>query len=82
MAMETRFTDHLTAPFGAILVPIIYSIGFIFVALGRSELSTEQTSLAGFRPWAPTLRGFAGRSRGIVYVPIFSERRFLWGWSF
>jgi formate-nitrite transporter family protein len=67
--METKFTDHLSPPVRAILVANMYSIGFIFVVLGRSELFTEQSSLAvlpvlsGQRSW----RSLA-RSWGIVYA--------------
>jgi formate/nitrite transporter FocA (FNT family) len=68
-AMETRFTDHLSEPMRAILVANMYSIGFIFVVLGRSELFTEQTSLAVL----PVLSGqrsirSLARSWTIVYV--------------
>jgi formate-nitrite transporter family protein len=67
--MITRTGGHLSEPVQAILVANMYSIGFIFVVLGRSELFTEQTSLAvlpvlsGQRSW----RSLA-RSWGIVYA--------------
>jgi formate-nitrite transporter family protein len=67
--METQVGDHLSKPVKAILVANMYSIGFIFVVLGRSELFTEQTSLAVL----PVLSGQGSlksllRSWGIVYV--------------
>ena len=51
------------------LVANMYSIGFIFVVLGRSELFTEQTSLAVL-PVLSGQRSIASllRSWGIVYV--------------
>jgi formate-nitrite transporter family protein len=67
--METRFTDHLSEPIRAILVANMYSIGFIFVVLGRSELFTEQTSLAVLPVMSGQRSGWSlARSWGIVYV--------------
>ncbi len=59
----------LPMPLVSILVANMYSVGFIFVILGRSELFTEQTSLAVL----PVLRGKASvgalmRLWVIVYV--------------
>ena len=67
--METRFTDHLSEPVRAILVANMYSIGFIFVVLGRSELFTEQTSLAVLPVLSGQRSGWSlARSWGIVYT--------------
>jgi formate/nitrite transporter FocA (FNT family) len=68
-AMYTLAHDHLPEPVVAILVANMYSVGFIFVVIGRSELFTEQTSLAVL----PVLRGSASvasllRAWGIVYA--------------
>jgi formate/nitrite transporter FocA (FNT family) len=59
----------LAEPVVEMLVASMYAIGFIFVVLGRSELFTEQTSLAVL----PVLNGKASvatllRLWGIVYV--------------
>jgi formate/nitrite transporter FocA (FNT family) len=61
--------DKLPEPIVTILVANMYSVGFIFVITGRSELFTEQTSLAVL----PVLRGKASlpsllRLWAIVYV--------------
>lgn len=53
--MESRFSDRLPAGLVDLLVANMYSVGFIFVIVGRSELFTEQTSLAVL----PVLRGRA-----------------------
>jgi formate/nitrite transporter FocA (FNT family) len=44
--MWTRAEGHLGEPWLSILVGNMYSAGFVFVILGRSELFTEQTTLA------------------------------------
>jgi len=67
--IQSDARDKLPEPVVNILVANMYSVGFIFVILGRSELFTEQTSLAVL----PVLRGKAtlralGRLWGIVYV--------------
>jgi formate-nitrite transporter family protein len=67
--METQFTDHVSEPVRAILVANMYSIGFIFVVLGRSELYTEQTSLAVLPVLSGQRSGWSlARSWSIVYV--------------
>jgi formate-nitrite transporter family protein len=67
--MLTQGKGVLSAPIERILVANMYSIGFIFVVLGRSELFTEQTTLAVL----PVLRGRASfqallRLWVVVYV--------------
>jgi formate/nitrite transporter FocA (FNT family) len=44
--MWTLAEGHLSSPVVAILMANMYSVGFIFVVIGRSELFTEQTTLA------------------------------------
>lgn len=44
--MLTKTEGRLAEPIVEMLVAAMYAIGFIFVVLGRSELFTEQTSLA------------------------------------
>ncbi len=44
--MMTQVEGHLSRPLAAILSANMYAIGFLFVILGRSELFTEQTTLA------------------------------------
>ena len=52
----------------AILVANMYSVGFLFVVLGRSELFTEHTAVAVF----PVLAGRAGlRSLGRLWVLVY-----------
>lgn len=51
----TRVEGALPRPIVSLLVASMYSVGFIFVILGRSELFTEQTTLAVL----PTLGGRA-----------------------
>jgi formate/nitrite transporter FocA (FNT family) len=46
--MKHLAEGHLPAPITELLVANMYSFGFILVVLGRSELFTEQTSLAVF----------------------------------
>lgn len=69
MAVVTTMAGDLPKPVVALLVANMYSVGFIFVVLGRSELFTEQTTLAVL----PVLSGHAsaralGRLWSIVYV--------------
>jgi formate-nitrite transporter family protein len=44
--MRTKAAGVLPEPVVAILVANMYAVGFVFVVLGRSELFTEQTTLA------------------------------------
>jgi len=53
--VQTIAKDKLPEPIVTLLVANMYSVGFIFVVVGRSELFTEQTSLAVL----PLLRGKA-----------------------
>jgi formate-nitrite transporter family protein len=67
--MTTLVRGVLPRPVGEILVANMYSVGFIFVVLGRSELFTEHTTLAVL----PVLSGRASlgqllRLWGLVYV--------------
>lgn len=67
--MLTQVEGKLATPIGALLVAAMSSVGFIFVVLGRSELFTEQTTLAVL----PVLDGRSTLGRllrlwGIVYV--------------
>ncbi|MCB0082266.1 MAG: formate/nitrite transporter family protein [Caldilineaceae bacterium] len=67
--MWTYAHGQLPVPVVNILVANMYSIGFIFVIIGRSELFTEHTALAVL----PVLNGRAtlsalGRLWGIVYT--------------
>ena len=67
--MQTLVEGHLSKPVTEMLSGNMYAIGFIFVVLGRSELFTEQTTLAvlpvlnGRSSWLGLLRLW-----GIVYV--------------
>lgn len=67
--MATLLTGALGQPVTELLMANIYSVGFIFVVLGRSELFTEHTTLAVL----PVLDGQAslsdlGRLWGVVYA--------------
>jgi formate-nitrite transporter family protein len=53
--MKTQMEGVLPEPVAGLLVANMYAVGFIFVVLGRSELFTEQTTLAVL----PTLSGRA-----------------------
>lgn len=70
MAIMLSLTGgRLSEPVSEILVANMYTIGFVFVILGRSELFTEHTTLAVF----PVLAGKASVARllrlwGLVYV--------------
>ncbi len=70
MAVMRTLTDGvLSKPVSEILVAMMYSAGFLFVVLGRSELFTEHTTLAVM----PVLDGRAslkqlGRLWGLIYV--------------
>lgn len=66
--MTTAIEGHFSEPVRRMLVANMYSIGFIFVILGRSELFTEHTTLATL----PVLNGrssLSGLARlwGVVY---------------
>lgn len=45
-AMRTQATGHLPGAVVELLAANMYAVGFIFVVLGRTELFTEQTTLA------------------------------------
>jgi formate/nitrite transporter FocA (FNT family) len=67
--MRTLAQNHFSEAVTRILVAAMYSFGFIFVVLGRSELFTEQTTLAVL----PVLNGdekisSLGRLWGIVLL--------------
>lgn len=68
--VKTRIEKELFSPtIAELLVANAYAIGFIFVVLGRSELFTEQTTLAVL----PVLNrkaslGALGRTWAVVYV--------------
>ncbi|HEY0513020.1 MAG TPA: formate/nitrite transporter family protein [Thermoanaerobaculia bacterium] len=70
MAVMRTLTDGvLSKPASEILVAMMYSTGFLFVVLGRTELFTEHTTLAVL----PVLDGRAsleqlGRLWGLIYV--------------
>src|SRR5215471_15969137 len=66
--VRTRFKEWDPSAID-LLVANAYAVGFLFVVLGRSELFTEQTTLAVL----PVLNGRAGfgalaRLWGVVYV--------------
>lgn len=67
--MRSRTTDHFPHAVVEMLAANTYAIGFIFVVLGRTELFTEQTSLAVL----PVLNGDVslktlGRQWSVVYL--------------
>jgi len=67
--MRTLVDGQVSKPLAEILTASMYAMGFIFVVLGRSELFTEQTTLAVL----PVLNGQASarsllRLWGTVYV--------------
>lgn len=69
VVMATLLTGAIGEPVTQLLMANIYSVGFIFVIMGRSELFTEHTTLAVL----PVLDGRAsvgqlGRLWGAVYV--------------
>ena len=70
MGIMLTLIDPGASPlFTRLMLANMYSVGFIFVILGRSELFTEHTALAVF----PVLRGDAslkqlGRLWGLVYL--------------
>jgi formate-nitrite transporter family protein len=70
IAVVTHLTEgYFSPPVERLLLANAYSVGFLFVVLGRSELFTEHTTLAVL----PVLDGRAsmaqlGRLWGIVYV--------------
>ena len=67
--MMTQVEGRLPRPVVGLLVANMYAIGFLFVVLGRSELFTEQTTLAvltvlnGRASWASLARGWS-----VIYV--------------
>lgn len=64
----TLCRDHLPDPIVKILVANMYSVGFILVIVGRSELFTEQTALAVL----PVLRGRASiRALARLWVLVY-----------
>lgn len=68
-AMYTLINDLHGEPLTTILLATLYSVGFIFIILGRSELFTEHTTLAV----VPVLDGRSsvgrlGRLWGLVFV--------------
>ena len=67
--MQTVADGQLPKPVVAILTANMYSVGFIFVVLGRSELFTEQTTLAAL-PVLDRRSSLSGLLRlwGVVYV--------------
>lgn len=67
--VRSNFEGGLPGPVVRILVANMYAVGFIFVIVGRSELFTEQTTLAVLPVLRrkATLRGLL-RLWGIVYV--------------
>jgi formate/nitrite transporter FocA (FNT family) len=70
MAVVWTLTEgRLSSPVSSILVANCYSIGFIFVVMGRSELFTEQTTLAVLPMLSgQTSLGSLLRLWGIVYI--------------
>ena len=46
IAMMTTLSGAVEDPFVKVVMPVLYTFGFIFVILGRSELFTEHTTLA------------------------------------
>ncbi|MBX0294909.1 formate/nitrite transporter family protein [Haloarcula nitratireducens] len=46
IAMLTALSGTVADPITRVVMPILYTFGFIFVILGRSELFTEHTTLA------------------------------------
>ncbi len=78
--MRTEMEGVLPEPVVSLFVANMYSVGFIFVILGRSELFTEQTTLAVL----PTLSGRTSavallRLWGVVYVAnLIGASAFAW----
>ena len=70
MAVMWTLTDgHLPQAISRLLIANMYAVGFVFVVVGRSELFTEQTTLAVL-PMLSRETTFASLLRlwGIVYV--------------
>lgn len=66
--IQTDAGGKLPSPVVTLLIANMYSVGFIFVILGRSELFTEQTSLA----FLPVLRGRASlRALARLWVIVY-----------
>jgi formate/nitrite transporter FocA (FNT family) len=82
--MLTLIHDRSGTPASAILVAMMYSVGFVFVVLGRSELFTEHTTRAVY----PVLMGRAStgalfRLWGTIYVAnLMGVSAFAWLTSF
>ena len=78
--MESQMTGALPEPVVGLLVSNMYAVGFLFVVLGRSELFTEQTTLAVL----PTLSGRASpralfRLWAVVYLAnLLGAAAFAW----
>jgi formate/nitrite transporter FocA (FNT family) len=78
--LKTQLEGALSEPLIGLLVSNMYAVGFIFVVLGRSELFTEQTTLAVL----PTLSGHASfrsliRLWAVVYVAnLLGATAFAW----
>lgn len=69
LAMGTVIEPKLGAGFAKILMSLMYTLGFVFVILGRSELFTEHTTLAVL----PVLNGEESLEKlgslwGVVYT--------------
>jgi formate/nitrite transporter FocA (FNT family) len=67
--MKTQLDGQLPRPVPELLIANMYAVGFLFVVLGRSELFTEQTTLAVLSVFnrQGTLAALA-RTWGVVYV--------------
>ena len=66
--MITLVHPESGSPLAAILVAMMYSVGFVFVVLGRSELFTEHTTRAVY----PVLMGRASTATLLrLWVTIF-----------
>ena len=81
-AMLTLMHDALPEPITKLLVANMYSVGFIFVILGRLELFTEHTTLA----FLPVLNRRAslrslGRLWGLIYCSNLVGAMFSPSWS-
>ncbi len=66
--MLTQVEGALPKPVAALLVANMYAVGFIFVVLGRSELFTEQTTLALLPVLEDVPRSGGLRLWGLVYA--------------
>ena len=67
--MMTRVAGEFPRPVVEILIANMYAIGFLFVVLGRSELFTEQTTLAVLSALnRQTSWAAVARTWGVVYL--------------